>query len=102
MHYNFSDFTTILMLTLIVIVLITGLKFAWESIKSDNPEVNLKGKFLVVAFILFILGANLEILIPLTEFTVVLVRIILIASSFTFYIGFLLPKWVKKILLKER
>jgi len=100
-HYEFSLFTDIFMLSLIVFILWTGIKFALESMKSENPEIRLKGKFLIAAFITFTCGALFDSQAALTEATVVIVRIVLISGSLLFYSGFILPDWMKKLFLKS-
>ncbi len=103
-HYSFSDFIVLYMVSMILIVLVTGLKFGAVSLKSGDPAIVLKGKFLITAFITFTLGAILDAMLSpmLIPITVVLTRVILISSSILFYIGFILPNWVKKIFLKEK
>jgi len=105
-QYQFGDMIAVYMLLIIIIVLATGLKFAIESIKTDDPAIQLKGKLLIIAFISFTTGALLDSVIPMilgemTEVMIVVVRLILISSSIFFYFGFLLPFWLKKLLLKE-
>ena len=58
---------------IVLTLLITGILFGHESLKSDNLEIKLKGKLLIIAFF----------------------------SAISFYCGFLLPGAVKKIFLKE-
>lgn len=99
-HVEFGDFITFTLLFTIVILLISGLLFARESLKSEDKEIKLKGKFLIVAFLSFTIGAILDSSISLIPITVVITRLILISSSIEFYIGFILPKWVKKFLIK--
>ena len=102
-QYEFSTFTEIYMIVIIVVVLTTGISFARKSMKSDNPEVKLKGKLLVTAFILFTLGAALDSLLgELAEFTVVFLRLLLMLSAIFFYMGFILPKWAKSLLMREK
>jgi len=79
----------------LLIFCITGLLFAIKSLKSDNNEIKLKGKFLLIAFISFLIGATIDAIITLP-----ISRFILMFSGITFYIGFLLPEWVKKRILK--
>jgi len=100
-HVEFGDFITFTLLFTIVVLLISGLLFARESLKSEDKEIKLKGKFLIVAFLSFTIGAILDSSISLIPITVVITRLILISSSIEFYIGFILPKWVKKFLIKE-
>jgi hypothetical protein len=99
-----SDYKLIIMvymLSVILIILITGTQFARHSLRSDNPEIKLKGKLLLIAFITFSIGALLDSAIPLNLITLPITRIILIISAISFYGGFILPNWMKKILLKR-
>ena len=78
------------------IFMITGLTFAIKSLRSNNPEVKLKGKFLLIAFICYLIGAAIEIIITFPQN-----RLILILSAILYYIGFILPEGIKKRLLKQ-
>ncbi|MHA1689102.1 MAG: hypothetical protein ACTSYC_02390 [Promethearchaeota archaeon] len=82
--------------------LITGLKFAWESMKIDNPETKIKGKVLLAAFPTFCVGALLDATFPSNAITLIIFRSILILSAFEFYTAFMMPNWMKKILIKAR
>jgi len=107
-QYHYEDFISFYMLIMIVIVLATGLKFAIESLtKAKERDIKLKGKLLIIAFILFTSGAILDaagsaMLGEISPAIIVLVRLILISSSIIFYLGFILPEWLKKILFKEK
>ncbi len=104
-------FLFITMLTMLV----TGLKFAAKSIRSEDKEVRLKGKLLRGAFIVFTIAALLEksarsILLgvvfqdptdPLLTVMLAIVRVLLVLSAFAFYGGFLLPRWIKEIFTKK-
>jgi hypothetical protein len=87
---------------IVVTVLITGVLFGRESMKSDDPEITLKGKFLIVAFVSWAIGAVMDAALPLNIVTLTIARIILISSAIEFYIGFILPKIVKKLFLKNK
>ena len=80
--------------------LITGLLMGKECLRSENREIVLKGKFLIVAFISFLLGAMLDIILPLHPVGIMANRLILISSAIEYYIGFTLPEFVKKLILK--
>ena len=69
--------------------------------KSEKPNIKLKGKIILLAFLFFIIGATLEAAIPLVPITVIIARVILIISAIMFYNGFILPNAVKRFLLKE-
>jgi len=99
-----SDLIVVFQVILVVIVFISGLMFARESLSSDNVEVKLKGKFIFVAFISFVFGAVLEVFFtvgdPIGLMFKIISRIILMSSSIEFFIGFVFPESVKKFLLK--
>lgn len=98
-----------------LIMLITGVKFARKSIKSEDREIRLKGKLLQAAFIMFTIAALLEktgrsIMLGLVfhnptdlllQVILAIVRTLLFLSAFAFYGGFLLPRWMKEILMRS-
>ncbi len=95
-----TDWSTVIFLyfiPLILTIIITGFLLSNESLKSDNLEVKLKGKFLLVAFILWTIGEIIDIIldVPIT-------RITLMISSIAFYFGWIMPEKMKKILVKEK
>lgn len=111
---DFGYFLSVLILISILVIFFSGLKFARTSLNSENEEVRMKGKLLQVAFITFTIAVLLEktvrsILfglvftdptIPILFIMVVVVRLLLITSTFAFYGGFLLPDWMKTIFKK--
>jgi len=93
----------IYLLLSIALFLITGFLFARESLKSDNSELKLKGKFLIIAFISFTIGTVIDVIgadNP-TEITIFLARTFVIISSICFYFGYTLPKFIKELFIKE-
>lgn len=99
---NYRSFIMIFLIIFLSIVVITGFLFANLSLKSKDPEVKLKGKLLIVAYIAFAVGALLDASVPFNELIVIIIRLILILSALCWYGGFILPKWMKKFLLKNR
>ena len=99
---NYKSFIMVFLIIFLAIVVITGFLFANLSLKSKDPEVNLKGKLLIIAYISFSVGALLDASIPFSEATIIIIRLILILSAICWYGGFILPKWMKKFLLKKR
>jgi hypothetical protein len=108
---DFGIFIIAYLLIIIFVMLITGLIFAQNSIKSENREIKLKGKLLRAAFITFtvaaIFDASLGMIFedptdPLLAIMVIIVRILLVFSALEFYGGFLLPKWMKDIFLRSQ
>jgi hypothetical protein len=99
---RYTSFILFFLISFLLIVVVSGVLFANLSLKSKDPEVKLKGKLLLIAYIAFSVGALLDSAIPLNEVTIIITRLILITSAICWYGGFLLPKWMKKFLLKKR
>ncbi len=97
---NYGLFVTIYQIFLIIVVLITGILFAKASVNSGDPEIKLRGKFLYIAFISFVVGAFFDVLSPLSVLILIVGRIIMISSAIEFYAAFILPNWVKNKFLK--
>lgn len=77
----------------------TGIHFAIKSIKEKGtPSLLWKGRFLLAAFILFGISAIFDAIVQMDQVLLIIMRIILVMSNLFFYIGFILPKWVEKIL----
>ncbi|MFX0072264.1 MAG: hypothetical protein ACFFAO_14355 [Candidatus Hermodarchaeota archaeon] len=94
-------FVMIFQVLAVVVALITGIIFSRNSMKSEDPKVKLKGKILLLAFILFTAGALMDAVLDLTPITLIIARLILITSSIFYLFGFLLPDKVAEILLKK-
>jgi len=97
-----TSFVLIYLLFLNFSVVIFGFLFARESLKSDDPEIKLKGKLLLLAFISFLIGVLFDAGIDLGPIFLVLIRILLMSSAVEFYLGFLLPDWFKRLILKNK
>jgi hypothetical protein len=97
-HVIWTSFIDILLLSCILVVLITGFIFARSSLKSEDNLIKLKGKILIGAFILFFIGAVIDAIF-ITDISNIIARLFLVISSISFYIGFILPKWIRKLLL---
>lgn len=98
---RWSVFMQLYLFAFILITVISGVMFARMSIKSQNPEVSLKGKLIFAAFISFTVASFIEAFFHLDPLTVVITRSILISSSIEFYLGFILPKWFRSLFLKR-
>ncbi|MFX1378205.1 MAG: hypothetical protein ACFFA4_03855 [Promethearchaeota archaeon] len=81
----------------LIVFLLVGIPFSRVSLRSEELDIHMKGKFLLIAFISFTIGTVLDFAIP-TPITYLIARLILLSSSLEFYIGLVLPNWVKKLL----
>jgi len=93
----------IYLLVSIALFLITGFLFARRSLKSQAKDVKLKGKFLIVAFLCFTIAAVIDVIGAETpnELTIFLARTFLIISSICFYLGFIMPQFIKGLFIRE-
>lgn len=92
---------TLYQIAAILMVLITGILIWRESLKSSDPEVKLKAKLLLAAVFSFVTGCILEIFSDISIILLIIGRLILISASIEFYLGWILPDWLKNRLLKE-
>lgn len=73
-----------------------------ESMKSELPEVRVRGHFLLAAALCYFLGGLLDVgLIEAIPWFIFITRTILMAGSVLFYLGFLLPEPLEKLLSGE-
>jgi hypothetical protein len=84
-----------------ITIAISGILMGRESLRSNEKEIKTKGKCLIAASICYVLGGLLDVgVFSLIPPALVISRSILIMGSFLFYMGFLLPEFIKKRLLK--
>jgi hypothetical protein len=93
---RYFNFVTLYLIFIIFTLMIFGILFGKVSLKSQNPTVQAQGKFLIIAFVSFAIGAVFDSIIPLNPITLPITRGILISSSLSFYCGFIPPNWLKK------
>ncbi|MFW9899010.1 MAG: hypothetical protein ACFFDO_07090 [Candidatus Thorarchaeota archaeon] len=99
---TYRSFVIIFLAFCIVVTLFTGINFSIISMNViDNPTVIWKGRFLLISFILFPIGAFGDALIEYGAVDLIIFRTIIVLSMIFYYIGFLMPKWMKKILSLE-
>ena len=98
---KYAGLILLLLLVIISLVLITGILFTRHSLKSESKENKLRGIFLLYAFIVYFIGMMLDAGVDLNVITLPIVRLFLISCSLACYIGIIMPKFIKKILLKS-
>lgn len=103
MDIDYKGFVLIFLGVSILTSCITGFHFALKSMKKEEiPEIRWKGKFLLIAFLFFGISAIFDALIEMGPILLIVMRIILALAMFLFYLGFILPRWSRKILsIKE-
>ncbi|MFX1269488.1 MAG: hypothetical protein ACFFAK_16125, partial [Promethearchaeota archaeon] len=99
---NYTGFVLIAFLGSLIINTITTYHLGIYLIKrSQNRELQWKGKFLVVGMTIIIISVNIDMMIAdLIEITII-IRILGIIGILFIYLGFILPNWIRKILHLE-
>ncbi|TXT61089.1 MAG: membrane protein of unknown function [Promethearchaeota archaeon] len=90
-----TDLLAIFLILTLLIFVSLGLIFSIKATRVGTPETKYKGYFLVMAFILFLIGSALDSILSwegLPIIVPILVRTIQISSSVLFYLGYFLPK----------
>jgi hypothetical protein len=100
-YYQPSLIFMILQIVALLITIITGILFSTKSMKSPDLEVKWKSRFLLCGFIFFVIGAAIDAIVTLTPLLLVIVRLILIFAAILYYLGFLLPDSISKIIIKK-
>ncbi len=100
-YYAPSLYALVFQISVILIVIITGILFSIKSIKSADAKIAWKGRFFLMAILCFAAGAILDMGITINPIILVIDRIFLMTSSILFYLGFLLPDSITKLLNKE-
>lgn len=98
---QYSPTMLVLLIIALGTILSTGLIFGFESLKTDSIEIQLKGKLLIVAFIFYCSGAAIDSLILSNPLNLTVSRLLVTFSALCFYGGFMLPRWMKELLVKE-
>ena len=89
------------LLFIVANILITFILFGRLSLNQMEPELRIKGKFLILAPIFWSVGAVLDTASALNPYILIITRIILVFSAFLFYFGFILPSRIKNLLIKK-
>ncbi len=97
---NYVGLSMLYAIFILITVSVSLLLLVGSSLKSDNPEIKLKAKFNLIGIISLIIGSILDGYVGVNIVAVFIVRILLISCAIEFYIGWILPKPVKKLFLK--
>ena len=93
---DFGPIAQIFLAYVLIVFLISGFAFAIKTLKMDDPRPKLRGKFLILAFLLFLIGAILDLIIYS-----IINKIFILSSAIVFYIAFVMPEKIEKIFLKK-
>ena len=97
---NWTLFIVLYFLIIAIVIISSAFFFSIKSILSKDPKSVLKGWLILIGFILYTVAIVLNAAFDPSILRILIERIILVASSIVLYMGFLLPKWVQRLLLK--
>ena len=88
-----------------IVIIITGPTFFHFAIVSmrtkDDPKIQWRGRLILLASIFYLIVAPMDALFTPTPIFLVIIRIILLMAALFFYMGFVMPDWVQKMLKLE-
>ncbi len=102
LNQELTIYPIIFSIFLLLSTLISGILFVRESLKAEKKSIQIKGRFLLLAFLSFTFGEILDTILPKEAVVIIIVRLIIISSVFEYYLGFFLPKWLEIALIKEQ
>lgn len=97
----YNTYGSIFQLFMYMTAFITGIILSIKSMKSEDPVVQWKGKFILIGVFSFLIGTSLYVLDPTFTLFVLLCYIILASSAIEFSFGFLLPYRLAEWLIKR-
>ncbi|HEY0087450.1 MAG TPA: hypothetical protein VGB37_01330 [Candidatus Lokiarchaeia archaeon] len=98
---DYKGFTAVHLTFILIVLLITGFLLAKLMLTSEIVENKLRGKFIAIAFLSFIIGAFMDAMLVLNFITLPIARLLLISCSIEFYIGWIFPNVIKNMFLKK-
>ncbi|TFG23164.1 MAG: hypothetical protein EU529_08215 [Promethearchaeota archaeon] len=93
---DFGPIAQVFLAYILTVFLISGFSFAIKTLKIDEPRPKLRGKFLLLAFLLYLIGAILELIIYS-----IINKLIILSSAIVFYIAFVMPEKIERLFLKK-
>ncbi|TXT59932.1 MAG: conserved membrane protein of unknown function [Promethearchaeota archaeon] len=96
---SYRSFVMIYLLIVAITLIISGILFAKETMRSTNPKIKWSGRFILIGFISFNISAVLDGFFSTNTITLILVRILLISSMLEIYFSFNMPKFLERILI---
>lgn len=98
---DWQDYIEIYFLILGVVLIFSAFFFSIKSILSKDKNVALKGKLVLLGFVIYTISVVLNAFFASIALAIIFERSFLILSSILLYMGFLLPNWVQNIFLKK-
>ncbi len=94
-HYSYGLYA--IYMPGVVIALITSFNFCMISMKSDIPDIKLRGKLILLGLIILFTGALMAAFLSMEVVFLIVSRVLIVLSGALLYIGLIMPNWAKKI-----
>ena len=108
-YMELTPFGIFYIVFLLSFVLFSGIALGRSSLGSNDAEIRMKGKLIIISIFVFAGGAAMDLIIPPMELDLVLkaiitiiARVLMSSSGILFYFAFFLPNQVKKILFRNK
>jgi hypothetical protein len=98
---DYYGFTQIYLIFVIASILFTAIWVGLKAGKAEKAEIRLKGKFIILGDLLWVIAAAADAFVPLNIISLLIIRMILILSILLIYNGWILNEYVKNIFLKR-
>lgn len=98
---DYKGFIAAHLIFILTVLLISGFLLAKLMLTSEIVENKLRGKFIAIAFLSFVIGAFMDATMFLNIITLPIARLLLISCSIEFYCGWIFPKIIKNMFLKK-
>ena len=95
---TYTGFILIYFMIILILLFISGVYFGIKAIIDTNdPKIQWKGRFIITGWIIYLTVTSIDFFID-EYYILILNRIIIFLVPFFYYIGYILPDWVEKIL----
>jgi len=102
LEVEYKLFIQLYLISMIAFTLLTGIIFAQKTKQSGGAELKWRGNLLILAFILLVIGSLFDTIFTQDILLILFKRLILIFASFSFYCSFVIPKWLKNLILRNK
>lgn len=98
---DYAPFSELYLLVALIVMTVLGFLISAKAMKLEERELKLKGRLLFCAQVLFLFTALLEIVTP-SIIILIFARILVMVCAILYYGGFVLPKWMERVFLKQK
>jgi len=96
LDYNFVGIPLIYSISATTIALSTGIHLSIRALSSKRRDLEIRGLFILIGFILWSLIAIIDSLVIWNPQIIIILRLLLLIGTFSLYMGFSPPNWVKR------